>query len=105
MRMVPLPESQEILDFIKNFKGSEAVFSNGCSYWFAFILSTRFRGGAIVLHPSKQYFLFCCGSQLYDIHGDVTDLYAGETILDWSMMRYTNLDLRDKLIRERVQLV
>lgn len=33
---------QDVVDFVKHFKGSEEVFLNGCCYWFARILQDRF---------------------------------------------------------------
>jgi len=66
--------------FIKDFKIFEKdevlenTFRNGYCYYFSVILNERF-GGEIVYETIDCHFLFLYHGRLYDIRGDVTDLY------------------------------
>lgn len=95
-----------ILDFIERFKGSERTFLHGCCYWFAFILKERFGSEypVEILHePVEGHFVSRIGGRLYDVRGDVTDIYVGRTFepLDdlkrYDPRRFVNLmcDCRD----------
>ena len=88
---------QDVVDFIKHFKGSEEVFLNGCCYWFARILQDRFHEHGYLVDiyhdPVEGHFLarFIEDSgykwmhpetyhnppevHFFDIRGDVTELY------------------------------
>lgn len=80
----------EILKFIDRFRGSESVFLRGCCYWFARILSERFLDyRPVILHdPVQGHFVTRIGGNLYDVRGDVTDLYVGHTLDDLREMSY-----------------
>lgn len=62
--------------FHKNTKSDDIteVFTNGCCYWFAHILCTRFKG-RIMYDPVVGHFVAKIGGRLYDITGDVTEEY------------------------------
>lgn len=68
---------EEILAFIRNFKGAETTFLTGCCYWFAFILQERF-GGQMLYYPAPGHFVQEIGGCLYDVTGDVTQAFANE---------------------------
>ena len=89
--------TDEVVNFIRHFKGSEDVFLHGCCYWFALILHERF-GLEIVYEPIEGHFLATKmfveynndGSasyryRRYDIRGDVSDMYRGHEVysIDW----------------------
>ena len=69
-------------DFIKQFRqyGEDevvATFTQGMCYWFAYILCGRFPGMEIVYEPIEGHFMAQAQGRLFDIRGDVTDLYRG----------------------------
>lgn len=55
------------------------VFTEGCCYWFAFILCSRFKEAKIMYDPVINHFVAEIENKLYDITGDVTDKY--DTVL------------------------
>ena len=60
----------EILDFIRNFRGAESVFLNGCCYWFAAILNARFpQMGYIFYNPADNHFAWRYMNSYYDATG------------------------------------
>ena len=71
----------EVEDFIRKFKiydqngVLESTFLNGFCYWFAYILAGRFVGAEIYYEPIDGHFITEIDDRLYDIRGDVTDLY------------------------------
>ena len=62
----------EVEDFIRKFKSYEL---NGFCYWFAYMLAGRFVGAEIYYEPIDGHFITEIDGRLYDIRGDVTDLY------------------------------
>lgn len=94
--------AREVLGFISNFRGCEEAFTSGCCYWFAYILSGRFPEGQVVLAVQENHFLTRVGGRLYDVTGDVTELYAGSFVLAWSdMAAYDELQY-GRLLRDCV---
>lgn len=75
--------ADEVLHFIAQFRGSEEVFLSGCCYWFAHILTYRFLDGEIVLALAENHFMARIWDRLYDVRGDVTDLYPDTDIIPW----------------------
>lgn len=82
-----------VLKFISRFTANgqrEQVidtFSNGCCYWFAYILYERFnRAGSLsckgymVYDIVANHFGCCIGGRVYDITGDVTEKYNWKDI-------------------------
>lgn len=83
--------NKRITRFIRNFAGSEKTFTSGCCYWFAYILNQEF-GLEIVYEPIEGHFLARDSSNkkyvsLYDVRGDVTQLYKDCDLygLSWLM--------------------
>lgn len=71
----------DVADFLKRFHTSDninEVFQNGCCYWFAYILFTRFlKSGAIIMYDEvANHFGTKIGDRVYDVTGDVTDKYS-----------------------------
>lgn len=72
-----LNDDERILGFISRFNSGDTskVFTNGCCYWFAFMLCERFRG----LNPCMMYditnnhFATKISGKVYDVTGDVTN--------------------------------
>ena len=70
--------NSEVSGFLKRFHTDadiDGVFTNGCCYWFAYILFTRFlrEGAEIVYDPIKGHFGTRIYGRVFDITGDVTD--------------------------------
>jgi len=76
--------NKEVLSFISRFtsKGRYeqviAAFTQGCCYWFAVILQTRFeKYSPIIMYDYIiNHFATKIGNRIYDITGDVTDKYT-----------------------------
>ncbi len=82
---------QTILNFISRFSGSENTFLHGCCYWFARILRERFSWECcveLVHEPIEGHFLARINGRLYDVRGDVTDMYVKRTLEKLSDVRY-----------------
>lgn len=72
----------EIINFLQRFHLSDnvdEVFTQGCCYWFAYILAERFDIGTtkIMYCPIDNHFGTMIDNRIYDITGDVTDKYVG----------------------------
>lgn len=65
---------------------------SGCCFWFATILSIRF-GGETIYSPIENHFVQKINDRLYDVRGDVTDLYNGQPLYSWA--GYGNVDSLD----------
>jgi len=69
----------DIVKFIKKFQGKDtiSIFTNHCSYWFAFILYKRFirNGAKIMVNIENKYFGTEIDGRIYDITGDISDKY------------------------------
>lgn len=69
---------KEILNFIDRFtlqgrlQDTITTFTQGCCFWFAFILHTRFPDSTIMYDPVVGHFITRIGGRDYDIRGDVT---------------------------------
>lgn len=68
-------------EFIRLFRRYEQndvldnTFRNGFCYWFSYILAGRFPGAKIWYEPIEGHFVTEIDGRLYDIRGDVSDLY------------------------------
>lgn len=85
----------EINAFIGRFHESrdvDIVFTKGCCYWFSNILHIRFPESTIMYDPVANHFVTKIGDRLFDITGDVTDVYRTEP---WDTFS-------DSLERERI---
>ena len=89
--------ADDVLRFIRRFFGSEQTFTSGCCYWFAYILTSRFEDGEIVLAVIENHFLTRIHGRLYDITGDVTEKYESSVLVSWC-----DMDAYDVLQKERI---
>jgi len=96
-----LDNKQIILDFIRNFKGSEKTFLNGCCYWFAFILKSRFRG-LTYYDPIYGHFVQKIGSSFYDIRGDVSEEYKNKALVCWDTYKQEDPAHYKRIVRDCV---
>ena len=68
----------EVLGFISNFNlggGCQEVidvFTCGCCYWFAFILTHRFPASELMYDEVENHFATKIGDRVFDITGDIT---------------------------------
>ena len=84
----------EILQFISHFKNADTIntFTNGCAYWFAYILCGRFPDMEIEYDAVINHFVASYNGRLYDITGDVTDEY---NVIKWD-------SYNDELHKQRI---
>lgn len=86
--------------FTDNGRREEVIdcFMNGCCYWFARMLSERFRlcSPILMYAPVENHFGTEIFGRVYDITGDVTDKYEW---MQWMLYRDMEPGQR-KLIRE-----
>lgn len=79
--------SQSVEKFINGFKQYDKenavviTFTCGYCYWFAVILSNRFRG-EIFYEPVEGHFITNIMDDLYDITGNVTEKYWNKALYD-----------------------
>ena len=66
-------EEEIVLAFIGRFQneGTIKAFTDGCCYWFAFILAQRFLLSEIAYNPVLNHFAVRIGTDLYDITGKI----------------------------------
>ena len=97
-------ENLTIKNFISKFHNTPSdnvtvTFTNGCCYWFANILCERF-SGEIMYDPIENHFVAGLNDRLFDITGDVTDVY---NVVKWS--EFTGDPVwRERLYRQCVLL-
>lgn len=88
----------DIYNFISRFTNNSSreqvidTFSNGCCFWFAFILHNRFPDSTIVYDQIQNHFGCKIAGVVFDISGDVTSQY------DWEV--WENMD--DELLVSRI---
>lgn len=91
---------EEVLNFIKRFQneGTIKTFTEGCCYWFAFILDDRFNydvpESGIMYNPIENHFATWINGKLYDITGEIPFTNVWE---EW--FQYEG---KDKLESERI---
>ena len=89
---------KDIEAFLKRFHEHESVddtFTNGCCYWFAAILLSRFwKEGAVLMYDQiSNHFGTMIYGEVYDITGNVTDDYSWER---WA-------DINDSVLKARIK--
>lgn len=93
----------DVLNFINRFNPeSEDIkntFTQGCCYWFAFILLHRFYsdGAELMYDPTVNHFGTRISDRIYDITGDVTDKYGW---VSWYYYSMEDEALRRRIIRD-----
>ena len=70
----------DVLRFINKFKGAEFAFTNGCCYWFAFILLSRF-GGSIWYDDEQNHFVTKIDGVFYDVTGKTSGKF-----IEWNSL-------------------
>lgn len=69
--------TNKVYSFINKFTDShnladvEYIFTNGCCYWFAYILHARFPGSTIMYNALDNHFATLIDGVLYDITGEI----------------------------------
>lgn len=92
---------KKVMTFIDRFtyggklKDTITTVTQGCCYWFAYILHSRFSNSVIMYDPVINHFVVEIENRLYDITGDVTGEY---NVVRWS----TYLDKRT-IIRDCIK--
>ena len=90
----------DVTAFLRRFHDSpdvDSVFTKGCCYWFAVILTHRFPNSHIVYDPVLNHFAAKIDGRIFDITGDVTDKSAsGWTAWD----SYADLAHRRRIVRD-----
>ena len=95
-----MDHKDKVLHFISRFKSGdkenrvEYVFTNGCCFWFAYILQSRFASdGAVIMYDDiMNHFGTEISGRIYDITGDVTEQYSW---IPWN-------NIQDELHRSRI---
>lgn len=70
-----------ILQWISHFKGAAYTFTNGCCYWFAYILQEHF-GATIWYAPVQGHFVGEINGIFYDANGVYTPP-INERMITW----------------------
>lgn len=80
-----MPYKEEtVLRFIARFSGCGRnqevieVFTQGCCYWFAWILKERFPSGTLMYDPVVNHFACRIAGKDYDITGNISGRYQLE---------------------------
>lgn len=99
MSVRKIKRKKEVEKFIGHFAGAEDVFLNGCCYWFAYVLLTRFNG-TMMYDQKENHFGSYIGGYVYDITGDVTSKY------DWMTWNsFSDDSERKRIVRDCIFLV
>lgn len=118
-----MTHKEQINCFIENFKNRnekrnqkyiENFFLEGCCFWFAQILKTRFTFGKILYDLKNNHFLFYGGNDLniekngiFDIRGEVTKAYLpwvlNGTVVEWN--KYDDVAHKKRLWRDCIAFV
>lgn len=90
----------EVLYFIRKFRGAEDTFLNGCCYWFAEILERRFHGRKMY-NPIENHFACDIEGKLFDVTGEI-DPTGFE---DWGLFMGKDELLTKRLVRDCIDIV
>lgn len=97
-----VPEKITVERFIDHFRGdTKVVFTQGCCYWFAQMLVTRFAscGDTEMMYDEViGHFGARIGKKVYDISGDITDS------ADWTPWGKLDSCRRERIIRACFEL-
>ena len=104
-------EPEEILHFISRFTDRNrrpqviTTFTQGCCYWFAYILCRRFESPFnntdIAYDPIVNHFGCRINGRVYDITGDCTDQYSWK---DWMDVYISDTLAGDRIIRDCIRM-
>lgn len=89
--------------FIRRFRcaGTIRIFTQGCCYWFAFILKERFHG-TIMYHEVDNHFACLIGNRLYDITGPLSSLTEWQ---EWERYKFYEPANANRVIRDCLEIV
>lgn len=97
---------ETVLEFISNFQneGTIKTFTEGCCYWFAFILLSRFhtRNTKIVYNEVSGHFGTTIDGTIYDITGEIKDPDDKWILFDDYRLKeptYTQVLIRDCILK------
>lgn len=96
----------EIYNFIARFTDASPTqnitetFTNGCCYWFAFILCNRFPEAKLMYDICQNHFVAKINNKLFDITGDVTEKYD---VIEWE--KYDDELHKKRLIRDCIKFI
>lgn len=93
---------EEILYFIHQFRHAERTFTDGCCYWFAYIMQARF--GADILYLIEEgHFVARIKYRLYDVTGDVTDQYSHRPMMTLEQIKALDELWYDRIVRDCIK--
>lgn len=89
--------------FIRRFRcaGTIRIFTQGCCYWFAFILKERFHG-TIMYHEIDNHFACLIGKRLYDITGPIDSQHGWQ---EWERYKFYEPANANRVIRDCLEIV
>lgn len=95
---------ENVIAFIDRFtlcgtlEDTIVTFTQGCCYWFAFVLHTRFPQSEIMYDPIENHFVTRIENRLYDITGEVTGTYK---VMSWDT--YPDEIEQKRIIRDCIE--
>ena len=91
------PSVPAFLDRFHEYDSVDRTFTEGCCYWFAVILHTRFPESYIVYDPTLNHFATKIGDRVFDVTGDVTE----QAVSGWEPWdAYDDLPHRRRIARD-----
>ena len=99
---------KEILAFIQKFhnEGTIKTFTEGCCYWFAYILCERFRSydvnTSLAYNQIKGHFAAIINGRFYDITGEIPSSYEWDT---WESFKQKEPMYAQTVIRDCIKLL
>lgn len=108
-KIIDFDNEDEVKEFIRRFcryeenRVLEQTFTEGMCYYFAIILQERF-GGEILYDKVENHFVTLIKGKLYDITGNVTNMYVVNGNLDLDMLLTKSDWMRDGMIIRNVIL-
>ena len=103
-----MKDKQNPLAFIKHFQneGTIDVFMNGCCYWFAYILMTRFLHEypmpKIMYNDITGHFATKINGKIYDITGEIEETEQWKIFDDYLIQEpsYSQVIIRDCILKD-----
>ena len=104
-----MANKETILDFIKNFQneGTIKTFTEGCCYWFAYILLARFgditNKTHIMYNDISGHFATKINGKLYDITGEIEESEQWQKFDDYLIKEpsYSLVIIRDCILKTK----
>lgn len=87
----------KILQWISHFKGASQTLTNGCCYWFAYLLQAQF-GATVWYAPIQGHFVGEINGVFYDANGVFTPCEQDET----KMLTWHDIQTSDPLWAEHI---